>query len=64
MAEGHERSNLQMTELGDCFVNVDGSPCSELKLSLNIAEELPGHTTMCFLYDMCRVQTRVNYHIN
>ena len=59
MAEKHERSNFQVNELGDCLVGVDGTLCSELRLSLSIAEELPENTTMCFLYDMCRVETRV-----
>ena len=59
MAEKHEKSNHQINEIGDCLVNVDGSPCSELRLSLSIAQELPENTTMCFLYDMCRVETRV-----
>jgi len=58
MAEKHEKSNRQINELGDCLVNVDGSLCSELELSLSIAQELPESTTMCFLYDMCRVETR------
>ena len=60
MAEKHERSNFQVNELGDCLVGVDGTLCSELRLSLSIAEELPESTTMCFLYDMCRVETRVS----
>jgi len=58
MAEKHERGNHHINELGDCLVNVDGSLCSELELSLSIAQELPESTTMCFLYDMCRVETR------
>jgi len=58
MAEKHERGNHHINELGDCLVNVDGSLCSELRLSLSIAQELPENTTMCFLYDMCRVETR------
>jgi len=58
MAEKHERGNNQVNDIGDCLVNVDGSPCSELRLSLSIAEELPENTNMCFLYDMCRVETR------
>ena len=60
MAEKHERGNNQVNELGDCLVGVDGTLCSELRLSLSIAEELPENTTMCFLYDMCRVETRVS----
>ena len=60
MAEKHEKGNHHINELGDCLVNVDGSECSELRLSLSIAQELPENTTMCFLYDMCRVETRVS----
>ena len=61
MAEKHERGSNQVNEIGDCLVGVDGTLCSELKLSLSIAEELPKNTTMCFLYDMCREEnmTRV-----
>ena len=60
MVEKHERSNRQVNEIGDCLVGVDGTLCSELRISLSIAEELPENTTMCFLYDMCRVETRVS----
>ena len=62
MAEKHERGNNQVNELGDCLVGVDGTLCSELRLSLSIAEELPENTTMCFLYDMI-VETRVSRDI-
>jgi len=58
MAEKHEKGNHHINELGDCLVNIDGKPCSELELSLAIAKNLPEKTTMCFLYDMCREEKR------
>ena len=60
MAEKHQRGIHHVNELGDCLVNVNGEMCSELRLSLSILEELPENTTMCFMYDMCRVETRVS----
>ena len=50
----------QEGELGDCLVNSDGTYCEELLLSSSVSKELGENAKLCFLYDMCRNETKVS----
>jgi hypothetical protein len=50
----------QEGEIGDCLVNSDGTYCEELMLSSCVSNELGKNTKICFLYDMCRDETKVS----
>ena len=49
----------QKGHLGDCIVNVDGTLCSEMCITMLIATKMNKTARMSMFFDMCRTEDKV-----
>ena len=56
--DDNEKYYRQKGHIGDCIVNTDGSPCSELVLARLFATAVKEDATIHMFMDMCRTEDK------